>query len=297
MKNNRGVLAAVGAYVLWGILPLYWKALRSVPAIQILSHRVIWSCLFLLGLLLLRGEWARFRTALRSWRTLAIYSLAAVLLGANWLTYIWGVNAGRVVETSLGYFINPLVNVFLGMVFLQEKLRPVQWAPWGLAAAGVIYLTWAYGALPWIALVLALTFGLYGLLKKVAPLEALPGLALETAVLTLPCLGLLTWAEVNGQGALGHSGALVNLLLVLTGVVTATPLLLFGLAARRTPLSTLGIIQYLSPTCQFILGVFVFKEAFDASRLVGFSLIWVALIIFWVEGALAQHKKGIVKGV
>jgi chloramphenicol-sensitive protein RarD len=222
-------------------------------------------------------------------RTLAIYLAAAVLLSVNWLVYVWGVNAGFIVETSLGYFINPLVNVLLGVVFLRERLRPWQWVPVGLAAIGVTYLTLSYGSLPWIALTLAFTFGIYGLVKKVAPLNSLHGLTLETGMLFLPAVAYLIVAEVDGQGKFLHTGLVENLLLVLAGLVTTVPLLLFAGAARRIPLSLMGILQYIAPTLQFVLGVLVYHEVFDQTRAIGFGIVWTALVIFWGEGWLTRR--------
>lgn len=281
---NRGVLYAIGAYGLWGFLPLYWKAVQTVPAVQILSHRFVWSCIFLMMLIWVKKEWPVLRGALATPRTLAVFSLAAVLLAINWLTYIWGVNAGFIVESSLGYFINPLMNVLLGVVFFKERLRPWQWGSIGLAGAGVLYLTLSYGRLPWIALVLAFTFGMYGLLKKTAPLGALPGLTLETAILFVPAGALLLFAESQGSGAFGHQGLTVTTLLAFTGVITALPLLLFAGAARRIHLSTLGLLQYIAPTIQFLIGVLVYGEPFTQARLVGFGAIWVALALYSLEG-------------
>ena len=291
---NKGVLLGIGAYALWGFLPIYWKAIQVVPAIQILCHRVVWSLAFVLLLLALLKDWLPLRRALRTPRTLLVYTFSASLLGVNWLTYIWGVNAGFIVETSLGYFINPLVSVLLGVVFLHEKLRPWQWLPVGLAGVGVAYLTISYGQLPWIALVLAFTFGMYGLLKKTAPLGSLHGLSLETAILFLPCLGYLWFAERAGTGAFGHVPAITNILLVATGVVTSTPLLMFSAAARRIHLSTLGILQYIAPTCQFLLGVLVYGEPFSMSRLAGFLLIWAALLVYSLEGVMVRRKAALV---
>lgn len=287
---KKGVLNAIGAYGLWGFLPIYWKALQAVPAIQILSHRFVWSFVFLITLILLRSEWRSFKTAVTNQRTVLIYSLSACLLAVNWGTYIWGVNAGFVIETSLGYFINPLVSVLFGVIFLKERLRPLQWLPVGLAALGVLYLTISYGALPWVALILAFSFGLYGLLKKTAPLGSLYGLALETAVLFLPAGLFLLLSDVQGSGLFGRLDLDTTLLLVFTGVVTALPLLLFASAARSINLSLLGILQYIAPTCQFLLGVLVYNEPFTLDRLVGFSLIWLALLIFSLEGMLVRLK-------
>jgi chloramphenicol-sensitive protein RarD len=231
---------------------------------------------------LVRREWSRLR-AVAQGRTLLVYGLAATLLSVNWLTYIWAVNAGRIVETSLGYFINPLVSVLLGVVFLGERLRRAQWVAVALAASGVGWLTWQHGALPWVALVLAVTFALYGFLKKTASLGALHGLTLETALLWLPALAYLGVQEASHQGRLGHTDAVTNVLLVLTGLVTALPLLMFAAAARRVTLSTIGLLQYVAPTCQLLIGVGVYREPFDRARLAGFLLIWAALGLYSAE--------------
>lgn len=288
---NRGIWSAVGAYVLWGLFPLYWKLLADVPALQLLGHRVIWSFLLLIFIVLAGGQWTALRTALRDGRTLAIYAAAAVLLGANWTLYVWGVNSERIVETSLGYFINPLVSVLFGVVFLRERLRPWQWLPVGLAASGVIYLTAAYGSLPWLALALAGSFGLYGLVKKLAPLGALHGLTVETGVLFLPCLAFLLWAQAAGFGAFGRLGLRADLLMAGAGVVTTVPLLLFASAARQIPLSLVGLLQYIAPTMQFLLGVLVYHEPFTPQRAIGFAIVWLALVIFWVEGATRDNRR------
>ena len=288
--SNKGILYGIGAYLMWGFFPLYFKALHSVPALEIMFHRVVWCFLFLALVILVKREWPKLKVELRRPRVLPIFTLAAVLLAANWLVYIFGINSGQVVETSLGYFINPLFSVALGVIFLREKLRPMQWLPIGLAAAGVIYLTIQYGALPWIALALAFTFGFYGLLKKIAPLGALHGLTLETAILFLPALGYLLFAESQGSAAFGHTTWTVTLLLALTGIVTAIPLLLFAAAARSIPLYMIGILQYIAPTLQFLLGVLVFGEAFTPVRVVGFSVIWLALLLYSVESYLVRRR-------
>ncbi|MBP1702922.1 MAG: putative rane protein [Chloroflexi bacterium] len=287
---NRGVLNAIGAYVIWGFLPIYWKALQQVPALQILNHRVVWSLVFLAILISARKNWSPLRLAIRQPKIVLVYGLAACLLAVNWLTYIWGVNAGFIVETSLGYFINPLVNVLLGVLFLREKIRPLQWVPIGMATAGVLYLTFSYGSLPWIALVLAFTFALYGLLKKTAPLGSLHSLTLETGILFVPSLLYLVYVALQGSGIFIEYNTLTNLLLVFTGVVTAVPLLLFGAAARSINLSLLGLLQYIAPTCQFLIGVLIYNEPFTQARLIGFSIIWAALFLYWLESFLAHRR-------
>jgi chloramphenicol-sensitive protein RarD len=284
---NKGIWYALGAYVLWGLFPIYWKWLHDVPALQLISHRIVWSFILLMIVIIATRQWTKLRSTL-TWRVLGIYLSAGLLLSVNWLIYVWGVNTEHVVETSLGYFINPLLSVLLGMIFLKERLRPLQWLPVGLAALGVIYLTWTYGSLPWIALSLAFSFGFYGLVKKTSPLGSLFGLTLETGLVFLPALGYLVYVQIVGQGAFGHSGVVPDLLMVGTGIVTAIPLLMFASAARRIPLTMVGIMQYIAPTMQFLLGVLIYKEPFTTTRLIGFSLVWIALVVFWVEGFLAR---------
>lgn len=279
---NKGVGYALAAYLFWGFLPIYWKFLHHVPAQEILMHRITWSFVFLLLVLLYKRSWG-WLGALRDWRVVLTFLTSSSLLSLNWGLYIWAVNAGYIVETSLGYFINPLVNVLLGMLFLQERLRPGQLVAVAFAVAGVGYLTISYGALPWISLTLAFTFGIYGLLRKTAKLDALAGLSLETALLFLPAAGDLVWLQVNKTAVFLHTDPITNLLLMLTGVVTAVPLIGFAFSARQVPLSTMGILQYVTPTLQFLIGVFLYHEPFTHDRLIGFSIIWVALAIYSVE--------------
>jgi chloramphenicol-sensitive protein RarD len=242
----------------------------------------------LLFVILLTCQWGDFSRSV-SGRTLRLYSLAAVLIGINWFIYVWAVNQGYIIETSLGYFINPLLSVLLGVFFLRERLRPWQWLPVGLAALGVVYLTVLYGRPPWIALLLAVSFGIYGLVKKTAPLGSLYGLTLETAILFVPAVLYLVIMEISGAAAFLHVDAWSDFLMIGAGLVTTVPLLMFASAARRIPLSMVGIMQYIAPTLQFMLGVLVFHEPFEASQAVGFGIVWVGLVIFWVEGFLAQR--------
>ena len=286
---KKGMITAALTYLIWGTFPIYFKALQIVPATQIISHRIAWSFIFVTLILLVTRQFKAWRSLL-TWRILLIYAAAAILLATNWLVYVWSVNAGYVLEASLGYFINPLVTILLGVIFLREKLRPLQWVPVGIAATGVLYLTVTLGSLPWIALSLALSFGSYGLVKKMAPLDSLFGLTLETAILFLPALGYLLFCETQGSGIFGHAGGWVNGLLAFTGVVSAIPLLLFAVAVRSVPLSTIGLLQYITPSIQFLLGILVFGESFTPNLLVGFALVWVALIFFTVESLLAQRK-------
>jgi chloramphenicol-sensitive protein RarD len=277
---NKGMWYAIATYGMWGLFPLYWKALLHVPALEILSHRMVWSLGFVLLLLVVRRRWAWLKTAVHTPRTILLFVASATLLSLNWFVYIWGVNAGHIVETSLGYFINPLVSVLMGVFFLNETLRRVQWVAIALAAAGVIYLTVQYGALPWISLTLATSFGLYGLIRKTAPLGSLEGLSLETALMFFPALGYLIYLEWVGTAAFGHVDGQTTLLLAFAGVATAIPLLLFAAAARLIKLATIGILQYIAPTLQFLIGVLIYHEPFTMDRLVGFSLIWLALFIY-----------------
>jgi chloramphenicol-sensitive protein RarD len=287
---KKGIWYGIGAYLLWGFFPIYWKWLQAVPATQIISHRIIWSFVLLALILFVTRQWRAFRTAALSRRIVLIYLVSAILLSINWLTYIWAINAGFVIETSLGYFINPLLSVLLGVLFLREKLRPLQWLPIGLAAIGVIYVAISYGQFPWIALTLAISFGLYGLVKKVAPLGSLFGLTLETGLLFLPAVAFLVVLELHGQGAFMHVPAVSNILMIGAGLVTTVPLLMFASSAQRIPLSTLGILQYINPTIAFLLGLFLFHEPFNLSLLIGFSIVWLALIIYWGENFLASRK-------
>lgn len=287
---NRGIVSGLGAYLIWGFIPIYFKLLHSVPAVEIMFHRVVWSLILLMGLITIRQQWTPLQQALRQPRLLGIYGLSALLLAANWWVYIYGVNTGQVVETSLGYFINPLLSVALGVIFLNERPRPLQWLPVGLATLGVLYLTIQYGRLPWIALSLSFSFGFYGLIKKVAPLGSLHGLTLETLLLSLPALGYLLMLEFTGQGVFLHTSWVNNLLLILVGVVTAVPLLLYGQAARSIPLWMLGLLQYLAPTCQFLVGVLLYREPFTTDQMIGFGIIWLALVIFSGESLLNWRR-------
>ncbi len=288
---NKGIWYGIGAYVTWGLFPIYWKWLHAVPALQLISHRTLWSFVMLFTFIFLSHQWSIFRAMALRPRVLRVYLLAAALIGINWLVYIWAVNAGHIVQVSLGYYINPLLNVLMGMLFLRERLRPSQWIPLGLAAAGVLYLNFAYGSVPWIALTLAFSFGLYGLVKKTAPLGSLYGLTLETGLLFLPALFYLLYSETTRQGAFLHGGAISDALLVGAGLMTTIPLLMFASAARRIPLSLVGILQYIAPTLQFLLGVLVYGEPFTHTQFIGFGIVWLALILFGVEGYLASRSR------
>lgn len=287
---SSGVLQAALAYAMWGLFPLYFRAVSAVAPLEIVLHRSLWSLVFVLGLLAVLRRWDWLAGIARQPRTLGIFAVSALLLSGNWLVYVWAVNNHRVVDASLGYFINPLVNVLLGTFVLKERLRRAQWAALAVAAAGVLWLAVVAGALPWVGLVLAGTFGMYGLMRKTAPLGALEGLALETLLLAPLAAGLLLWLLASGASTVegGDTGLLG--LLALAGPLTALPLLLFAAGARRIPLTTLGVLQYISPSLQFAIGVWLFHEPFGGPRLVGFALIWIALVVYSVEGWRAKRR-------
>lgn len=291
MQYSTGIIAAVGAYVLWGILPVFWKALRAVSAQEILCHRMVWSLFFTIGLILLMRRMGSLIAVIRNRRSLSLFSLAALLLAGNWLLYIWAVNAGYVIEASLGYFINPLISVLLGVIFLTERLRPGQIGALVIALFGVMYLTFYYGQFPWIALSLACSFGLYGFLHKKISAPALEGLCLETMVLFLPAAVMLAKWEVDGSGAFGSGGPGQMALLFGTGLITSLPLLLFGFAAQRISLTHLGLLQYIAPSINLVLGIFLYHEPFPPERMVGFALIWSALLLYMMEGTLLKRRR------
>ncbi|MCP4139705.1 MAG: EamA family transporter RarD [Chloroflexi bacterium] len=285
---NSGILYALATYLLWAVFPIYWKQLHHISAAQLIGHRIIWAFLMLLLIILVSGQWKKFREKLNA-KTLKAHGVASLLLGANWLIYVWAVNNGFIVESSLGYFINPLFSVLMGMVFLKEKLRAIQWIPLSLATLGVLYLTFAYGRIPWIALGLALSFGFYGLMKKQSSLGSLHGLTLETGIIFIPALAYLLYTTSAGEGVFLVESPKTDFLLIGAGLVTAVPLILFAQAIQRIPLTLIGLMQYIAPTGQFLIGVLVYKEAFSSSQAIGFSMIWVALIFFWVEGWLESR--------
>lgn len=288
---KKGIWQAVGAYVTWGLFPIYWKLLSHVPAIQLMGHRVFWSFLTLICILLSIGKWNSFYKTIKKRNIFGKYFIAAILIFTNWFMYIWAVNSGYVIEASLGYFINPLLSVFLGVIFFHERLRTLQWMPIILAGTGVVYLTIAVGSLPWIPLILASTFGFYGLVKKIAPLNSLFGLTIETGILFSPAIAYLIFCNCVGQGAFLNTGISSDILIISSGLITTVPLLMFSSASRRIPLSLLGIFQYITPTIQFLLGFFIYKESFSSTQLIGYSIIWIALIIFALENYLNRKIK------
>ncbi|MBC7454070.1 MAG: EamA family transporter RarD [Massilia sp.] len=287
---RTGILSALLAFLCWGLFPLYFHALQAVPPTQIMAHRVLWSLLFLAIVLTVRRQWQWLPAVLRQPRVMLSFVASAFLLSTNWLIYIWAVNNGHVIDASLGYFINPLVNIMFGYLLLKERLRPGQWAAIALAALGVAWLSWQAGHMPWIALTLAGSFGAYGLMRKTAALGALEGLSFETMVLFPLALGYVIWLSLHGENSFINSGAdSTRWLLLAAGPITAIPLLLFASGARKIPLSVLGLLQYISPTLQFLLGVWIFHEAFSAERMAGFLLIWSALALYAAEGLIRKN--------
>ena len=290
--DRRGVWIAVAAYVAWGLMPLYWHVLKAVPAMQIMAHRVVWSAVLVVGWLLWRQGWDWWRTIAARPRMLAALALSGAVIAFNWGLYIWAVNAGHVVETSLGYFINPLVTVALGVVVLRERLRRPQWIAVACAAAGVAWLTWSAGSPPWIALGLAGSFALYGLVRKLVPVDAVAGLGVESLFMFLPALAYVLWAEAgHGGGFIGGWSLGTQLLLVFSGVVSAVPLVAFAYGVRRIPLSLVGLLQYIGPTLQLLLGVWFFREPFTAVHALGFGAIWLGLAIFAGEGLWRGRRR------
>ena len=292
---RSGLVCAALAFVWWGLFPLYFRLVSTVPAAEVLAHRVVWCLIFLSVALQLRRQWGWLQPVLRSPKVLLAFTASALLIGANWLAYIWAVTHGHVLDASLGYFITPLVNVLLGMTLLHERLRRAQWVALSLAALGVVWLAWQAGHPPWIALVLGATFGGYGLMRKVAALGALEGLTLETMLLAPLALGVLALAAQRGDASFPAPDALTNVWIIALGPVTAVPLLLFAAAARRLSMTTLGLMQYIGPTIQFIVGVWAFREPFGGQRLVGFGLIWLALAVYTADGLRSGRRSAALK--
>jgi len=282
-ERRTGVVAGLAAYLLWGLFPLYFPLLEPAGGLEIVAHRVVWSLLFVGLLLSVLRAWPQVRAAVADRRTLLVLSAAALLIVVNWLVFVYAVNAGHVVESSLGYFINPLVSVLLGVVAFRERLRRLQWVAVGLAALAVVVLTVDYGHPPWIALALAGSFGFYGLMKKLVRVEAAPGLFLETALVFVPALVVIVVLELRGSAAFAHEGGGNAVLLAFSGVATAVPLLLFAAAARRVPLSTVGLLQYVNPLIQLAIGVFVLGEPMPPARVAGFAIVWLALAVFTAD--------------
>jgi len=293
-SSRSGVYFAGSAYLLWGLFPIYFKLLRSVSPLEILTHRIVWSVLFLACVLTALRRWTWLRGAMKNGKVLALFAASALMLSINWLTYIWAVNNDRIVDSSLGYFITPLVSILLGQLFLRERLRPVQWIAVPIAAAGVLWLTVEARQLPWIGLVLALSFGTYGLLRKVASLGALEGLALETFML-LPAALAYGWILLDTRQSVFVGGDnTTQFLLLALGPVTAIPLVFFAAGARRISLATLGFLQYISPSLQFMVGTLIYGESMSAGRLAGFAVIWLALAVYTIESLVAHRPPAAV---
>ncbi|CAG9298467.1 EamA family transporter RarD [Celerinatantimonas diazotrophica] len=288
---RQGVLYALSAYGLWGIAPIYFKQLGAIDAFEILSHRVIWSCVFIAILLFITKGWGQVHRVLQNPRQLLVLFLTSLLIGANWLTYIWAINNDHLLEASLGYFINPLVNVVVGMIFLQERFRRLQWFAVILAALGVAVEIIKFGSLPWIAITLAFTFSFYGLLRKQLKLGALSGLCIETTVLLPIALIYLTGFDHSTSRNLLNNPLPLDLLLISAGIVTTVPLLFFAGAATRLRLSTLGFFQYIAPTLMFLLAVIGYSEPFSIDKLITFGFIWVALVIFVIDATLERRRR------
>ena len=282
--SPRGLAAGAAAFTIWGLFPVYLHPLRGVPALQVIAHRITWSCLFLVAWLLLRGELGDLRVTLARPALLTRLALTATLISINWLVYVWAVTHSHVVDTSLGYYINPLVNVLLGVIVLRERLNRAQWTAIGLAALAVLYLALLAGRPPWIAGTLAVSFSLYGFVRKIISVEALPGLTTETLLLMPLAVGYLAWCQWGGSGALTTQGAGVAALLLGSGLITAIPLFLFAYGARLLPYSTVGVLQYIAPSLQLLCGVVLYHESFGPARAAGFALIWAALLIYAVDG-------------
>ena len=289
-ESRRGFGYALAAYVIWGLFPLYWPLLDPTPALQILAHRMLWSLVFMGTLLAIRGRWSFVAELRHDLKRASLLVLAAVLISVNWGVYIWAVNAGHVVESSLGYFITPLVNIGLGVLILKERLKRTQWVAVAIGVIAVLVIAIGYGHVPWIALTLAASFGGYGLVKKLARTPALESIGVETSVLVLPAAAYLIFANARGYGSFGHVPAGMDLLLISSGIVTGIPLLFFAAAARRVPLSVMGMLQYITPVLQFLIGIFLRHESLPGSELAGFALVWVALAVLGI-GELRQLSR------
>lgn len=289
-QSLTGAACASSAFLIWGLSPLYWKMLQEVPSLEIIMHRIVWSFLFLVPLLVICRGWREFRAVLRTGRTRRILLLTSVIAGSNWLVYVWAINHDMVLQASLGYYINPLVNVLLGLIFLRERLRPPQILAVALAGIGVLYLAILHGEFPWVALFLAFSFGFYGLIRKVAQVTALVGLSVETLLLTLPALSYLLYLDSAGGGTFLNTSPALDLLLIGAALMTAFPLLLFTIGARRLHLSTLGFLQYIAPSCSFLLAVFFFHEPLHRGQAWTFVFIWSALVIYSAD-SLFQYRR------
>ena len=289
VEGSKGAWYVGLSYALWGFFPIYWKALAGISALQLICHRIVWSFLLLAVMIARSQEFRVLWQAMQSPRIVVIYTVAALAIASNWLIFVWAVSINEIVQISLGYFINPLLSVVFGMLIFHERLRRLQWVSVALATAGVVYLTVALDALPWIALWLAASFGTYGLMKKLAPLGPVQGLTFETGILFIPAAAYLIVEALAGRGAFMHAGPLRNLLMLSSGPVTTLPLLMFAAGVRRIPLSLVGMLQYINPTLQITIAVLLYDEPFTRIQLVGFGLVWAALALFAIEGYVARR--------
>ncbi|MBI9090918.1 MAG: EamA family transporter RarD [Desulfobacterium sp.] len=287
---TQGYLTLVIAYVIWGSSPIYWKCLAQVPALELLLHRTVWSFVFLMALVVVQKRTSEVIQALTTPRTLVSLLGSTLVLAFNWFLFIWSVNHGLVLQASLGYYINPLIMVILGMIFLKERLTPLKWLALVIATAGVVYYALGLGQFPWIALSLAVSFGIYSLFHKMTQVTAVTGICVETMLLTLPAMAYLIFLNIQGRGAMFTMGIGTDLLLVGTTLVTALPLLLFTMGARKVPLATVGFMQYLAPTLSFFLAVFMFDEPFSSKQLVTFVMIWAALALYSADSLFMMRR-------
>ena len=289
-QSFKGFIATMATFIVWGFLPAYWKLLQKVSPLEILANRIIWSVVFLALLLSVQKKWGKAAKALTTPSVLRMLLITGTLVCGNWLIYIWAVNSDRVIEASLGYYITPMVNVFFGFLFFRDRLRKLQWFAIAIAASGVLYQLFRYGQLPWVSLGLAFTFGTYSLLRKMAEVESSVGLFVETLFLSIPALIYLGFLEFHGGGAFGDLGIKTDLLLLGTGIATSIPLITFVYGAKRLSLVTVGILQYLSPTISFLLGIFAYGEPFTSAQFVTFGCIWAALVIYTTENLMVSGK-------
>ena len=289
---NRGITYALSAYIFWGLHPIYWKLLQNVPSVEIVSHRIIWSFVFFAIIISFRKEWKEVTKKIKESKNKVILFIPALLIGSNWALYIWAVNAGFIIETSLGYFICPLITVFLGVVFLHESLRRIQWIAVIIAGIGVLVMTFIYGQFPWISLYLAGTWGTYGLLRKKSPLNSVEGLTLETALLSVPAVIYLAYLTASSNGSFATDLS-TSLLLIGSGITSGLPLLVFIVGARMINLSLIGILQYIYPTLIFMVGAFIYGEVLSEAKMIGFMFIWSALIIYTIDGTFYLNRKKI----
>ncbi len=289
-KSVGGLISALSAYMIWGFTPLYFKTLKQVPPFEILMHRMVWSFILLLMLVWVFGRTHTLLTTLKNLQAMGILVGTTLIVGLNWFLFIWAINNNRILDASLGYFICPLVNVSLGALILREHLRRLQWAAVMFAAASVFYLTFTLGAFPWVSLTLAFSFGFYGLIRKTAPVEALEGLAIETMLMFVPAVLYLWWLDGHADGAFLRVSGHIDLLLMGTALATAVPLLLFNLGARRLHLATIGFLQYIAPSCTFVLAVFIYHEPFSTAKALAFAVIWAALGLYSYDSVSLHYK-------